>query len=100
MHIISETMMRKFWFKHPDSKTSLRTWYKITETVQWSNLAEVKKTFPSADIVGNFTVFNIGGNKYRLITYIDYEFKKVFIRYILTHKDYDKDQWKNDPWYK
>jgi mRNA interferase HigB len=49
--------------------------------------------------VKNFTVFNIGGNKYRLIVYIDYECQIVFIRHILTHAEYDKDDWKNDEWY-
>ena len=81
--------------------TSLRSWYKIATTAEWSNLAEVKAVFSSADRVGNFTVFNIRGNNYRLITFIDYEYrpKKVFIRAVLTHEEYDEDKWKKDPWY-
>jgi mRNA interferase HigB len=67
--------------------------------VIWQNLAELKQTFPSADLVKKFTVFNIGGNKYRLIVYIDYECQIIFIRHILTHAEYDKDDWKNDDWY-
>lgn len=65
----------------------------------WPNFVELRKIFPSADQVGNFTVFNIGGNKYRLITFIDYTYQKVFIRAVLTHAEYDKDDWKKDSWY-
>jgi len=53
-----------------------------------------------ANQVSGLTVFNIGGNKYRLITYIDYQAKKVFIRHILPHIEYDTDNWKNDPWFR
>jgi mRNA interferase HigB len=88
MHVISESRLKKFWEKYPDAKTSLRCWYKTATIAQWSNLAEVKAVFSSADIVGNFTVFNIRGNNYRLITFIDYEYrtKKIFIRSVLTHE--------------
>jgi len=101
MHVISESRLKEFWEKYPDAKTSLRSWYKLTTIAQWSNLAEVKAVFSSADIVGNFTVFNIRGNNYRLITFIDYEYrpKKKFIRSVLTHEEYDEDKWKKDSWY-
>ena len=101
MHVISESRLKKFWEKYPDAKTSLRAWYKTATIAQWSNLAEVKAVFSSADIVGNFTVFNITGNNYRLITFIDYEYrpKKIFIRSVLTHEEYDEDKWKKDSWY-
>lgn len=52
------------------------------------------------DVVENFTVFDIGGNKYRLITYIDYVKNKIFIRHVLTHAEYDREQWKKDNWYR
>ena len=84
MHVISESRLKEFWEKYPDAKTSLRSWYKKATIAQWSNLAEVKAVFSSADIVGNFTVFNIRGNNYRLITFIDYESrpkKKLFALY-------------------
>ncbi|WP_368041857.1 type II toxin-antitoxin system HigB family toxin [Nostoc sp. TCL240-02] len=77
----------------------MRLWYKLTSVAKWQNLVELRQTFPSADQVGNFTVFNIGGNNYRLITLVDYEYQKVFIRHILTHAEYDKDDWKNDHWF-
>jgi mRNA interferase HigB len=101
MHVISQSALKKFWEKYPDAETSLRSWFKRATTAQWSNLAEVKAVFSSADIVGKFTVFNIKGNNYRLITFIDYEYrpKKNFIRSVLTHEEYDEDKWKKDSWY-
>jgi mRNA interferase HigB len=63
MHIITRSRLVEFWEKHPDAKTSLLLWYKLTISSTWLNLVEVRKVFPSADQVGNFTVFNIGGNK-------------------------------------
>ena len=100
MHIITVTRLRTFSKKYPDAKSSSEGWYKVTRLAQWQNFAEVRQTFNSASQVGQFTVFNIGGNKYRLVTYIDYSFKKVFIRHVLTHAEYDTGQWKNDPWSK
>ncbi|TVQ07277.1 MAG: type II toxin-antitoxin system HigB family toxin [Leptolyngbya sp. DLM2.Bin27] len=99
MHIITRARLTAFWKKHPDSKTSLLLWYKLTVIARWQNLTEVRRVFPTADPVGNLTVFNIGGNKYRLITLIDYTYQKVFIRSVLTHAEYDKNNWKKDNWY-
>ncbi|MCK6382689.1 MAG: type II toxin-antitoxin system HigB family toxin [Leptospiraceae bacterium] len=59
------------------------------------SFAELRKVFPSADLVGNFTVFNIGGNKFRLITAIHYNTQIVYIRHILTHTEYDQNKWRN-----
>jgi mRNA interferase HigB len=99
MRIITKRRLTDFYKKHADAKGSLLAWHKNTSTATWQNLVELKESFPSADIVSNFTVFNIGGNKYRLIVYIDYEDGIVFIRHILTHAEYDKDDWKDDDWY-
>ena len=60
---------------------------------------QLRQTFPQADQVGNLTVFNISGNNYRLITLIEYRYQKVFVRAVLTHSEYDTDNWKNDPWF-
>lgn len=62
-------------------------------------MIEVQTAFPQAEAVGNFTVFNIKGNKYRLIVSINYEKQVIYIKYVLTHAEYDKDKWKNDPYY-
>lgn len=99
MRIISKARLTDFYVGHADAKRSLLSWYKITRNATWQNLVEVKDSFPAADLVRNFTVFNIGGNKYRLIVYIDYNYQTIFIRHVLTHAEYDKDDWKNDDWY-
>ncbi|MEH2281678.1 MAG: type II toxin-antitoxin system HigB family toxin [Nostoc sp.] len=69
MHIITRLRLTEFWEKHPNAQTSLRLWYKITSLAQWQNFVELRQAFPSADRVGNFTVFNIGGNNYRLTAF-------------------------------
>jgi mRNA interferase HigB len=100
MHIISQKRLREFWEKYPDSQGSLEVWYNRTLAAQWNNFAELRRVFPAADQVKNLTVFNIGGNKYRLITLVDFTYKKVFIRQILTHAEYDKNDWKKDQWFR
>ncbi|WP_333327965.1 type II toxin-antitoxin system HigB family toxin [Microcoleus sp. BROC3] len=60
---------------------------------------EVQTIYPQAEAVGNFTIFNIQGNKYRLIVSLNYQKQIVYIKYILTHAEYDKDNWKNDPYF-
>ena len=81
------------------NQTNLQTWYKITSKANWQNFAQLRQAFPSADLVENFTVFNISGNKYRLIALVDYQDQEIYIRHVLTHAEYDKEDWKQDPWY-
>ena len=99
MHIISYKKLRDFITEHPDAGSPLNSWYKIVEKANFENFNDVRKVFPSADQVKNFVVFNIGGNKYRLIVFIGYTQKMVFIRHVLTHSEYDKDKWKEDSWH-
>ncbi|MFH7030184.1 MAG: type II toxin-antitoxin system HigB family toxin [Heteroscytonema crispum UTEX LB 1556] len=99
MHVISRSRLVEFWEKHPNAETSLRSWYKITSLAEWQSFVDLRQVFPSADQVSNLIVFNIGGNNYRLIALVDYKYQKVFIRHVLTHAEYDKEDWKNDPWH-
>jgi len=99
MHIITRKRIREFYEKYPQAKSSLEFWYKISSKAAWKNFAELRETFPSADIVQNFTVFNIGGNRYRLIVFIDYGYQEIYIRHVLSHAEYDKNNWKQDPWF-
>lgn len=94
MHVISHRALRLFWTKYPDSKNALSRWYKIVQGGQFKSFAELRSTFPSADQVGSLVVFNIGGNKYRLIASIHFNRSKIYIRHVLTHSDYDKETWK------
>jgi len=91
--------LREFWEKHSTARDSLLLWYDRISKSSVENFAQLRQLFPSADVVKNFTVFNIGGNNYRLITYIDYQAQMIFIRAVLTHADYDKENWKNDNWF-
>jgi len=94
MHIISRKALREFWEQYPDSKIPLSRWFKIVRDTEFHNFSELRAAFPAADKVGMWVVFNIGGNKYRLITVIHFNRGKVYIRHILTHRDYDKGSWK------
>ncbi|MEY4517603.1 MAG: hypothetical protein RLZZ499_202 [Cyanobacteriota bacterium] len=94
MHLITRKTLRAFWQQHPDSKTALERWSKIIERNNFDSFTQLRATFPSADLVGKLTVFNIGGNKYRLIAAIHFNRHKVYIRHILTHAEYDQDNWK------
>ena len=77
-----------------DAKTALDNWADVVEAADWNNPAELKKTFGSASFVEGKTVFNIGGNKYRLICLINYKLETVLVSHVLTHEEYDKGKWK------
>ncbi|MDB9312491.1 type II toxin-antitoxin system HigB family toxin [Spirulina sp. CS-785/01] len=94
MHIITRKRINEFAAKHPETQTALVQWYQIIKKNNFTSFADLRTLFPSADKVGKLTVFNIGGNKARLIAAIHYNRKKVYIRAILTHSEYDKENWK------
>jgi mRNA interferase HigB len=94
MHIITRKRLNEFAEKHPDTKTALQHWYRQAKTNDFKSFAELRKTFGSADQVGNLTVFNIGGNKARLIAAIHYNRRIIYIRAVLTHREYDEGKWK------
>lgn len=85
----------EFAERHPDSRDALLAWYRGVSKAQWAHLADVRQTYPHADLVGNKIVFNIKGNDYRLITAIHFNTGKVLIREILTLAEYDKGAWKD-----
>ncbi len=99
MRLISEKRLREFWLEsnNRDAESPLKAWNQTVKSSDWTCFAEIRKTYSTADQVGNKVVFNVGGNKYRLIVVIDYERQKIFVRYVLNHKDYDKGYWKDDP---
>lgn len=99
MRIITKRTLREFWERYSTAKVPLMLWYENISKQNFDNLVELRQVFSHADSVGNFTVFNIGGNKYRLITYINYQQQLVFIRNVLTHSEYDQENWKNDDWF-
>ena len=90
MHIISRKALVLFWERHPDSKPPLIRWYKIVGQTDFRSFAALRRVFPTADKVGDLVVFNVSGNKYRLIVSIHFNRGKLYIRDILTHQDYDR----------
>jgi mRNA interferase HigB len=99
MHVISRKRLKKFCLDHADACEALDDWFVTASKSSWSNLTDVQSLYPKAEAVSNFTVFNIKGNKYRLIVSINYAKQMIYIKYVLTHAEYDKDKWKNDPYY-
>ena len=95
MRVISMRPLREFWAEHPEAQAPLRRWHWIAKRAAWVDFATLRRDFPNADAVGDYIVFNIGGNKYRLIAEIDHVWGKVFVRAILTHREYDKGDWKS-----
>ncbi len=94
MHVITRKRLNEFAEKFHDTENALADWYSLMTQNNFSNFAELKAMFSSADKVGKLTVFNIGGNKVRLIAAIHYNRRKVYIRAVLTHKEYDAEKWK------
>lgn len=94
MHIITRKRLLEYAKKHPDAESALDHWYRVVKRSNFDSLASLRNFFPTADKVGKLTVFNIGGNKARSIAAIHYNRRKIFIRNILTHEEYDKGYWK------
>ncbi len=91
MHVIKKRTLVWFWRKHVNAEAPLRAWFKEADTAEWKTPREIRARFGSADFLfGNRVVFNIGGNKYRLVVKIAYTPKVVYIRFIGTHAEYDK----------
>ena len=98
MHIISRKKLLEAAKRFPDADGQLDSWYRTAKSAQWKSLADVRRTYSHADPVkvGDvvYTIFNIGGNNYRLITEIFYKDRTILVRNVLTHQEYDKGAWK------
>ena len=99
MRVISLKPLKEFWAGHPDAEEPLRAWYNTALGAEWKSLRDARATYPHADGVktkggDTLTVFNIGGNKYRLVARIRYDYQLVNVRHVLTHAEYDEGKWK------
>jgi mRNA interferase HigB len=99
MRVIKPSRIHGFGKAFPDAESSLRAWLMVVRRSDWQSLTDVRDTYPSADAVKvssgrTVMVFNIGGNKYRLIVATHYSTAKMYILRFLMHGEYDKDQWK------
>jgi len=94
MRIISNRALRTFIAEHPQSEAPLLNWRRVIEKNSFASWSDLKGAFNTIDRVGDLAVFDIGGNKYRLIAYVRFERQIVYIKAVLTHRDYDKGAWK------
>jgi len=94
VRIVGRKEIEKFKREHADSRSSLDNWFRVVSSREWSNFAELRQVFSSADQVGSQIVFNIGGNKYRLIADVHYKVQVLLVRDVLTHQEYDRGGWK------
>lgn len=91
MRIISRRILREFWEKHPDASAALQAWFHDVEHASWKNPADIKAVYRNASFVAtNRVVFNIKGNRYRLVILVVYPYSLVYIRFVGTHAEYDK----------
>lgn len=91
MHVISFKILRKYSKKEPKAKAALVEWHKKAKKAEWKNFADMRKTFNSVDNVGSDRfVFNIKGNNYRIVAIVIFKVKRIYIRWIGNHKDYDR----------
>jgi mRNA interferase HigB len=94
VHVITRKRLRAFAVEHKEAAEPLGVWFKLMSINEFRSFSELRRIFGSVDKVGRFTVFDIGGNKFRLVAAIHYNRQKVYIRHVLTHAEYDEDKWK------
>lgn len=93
MWVVSLRRLREFWADHPRAEAPLRAWYTLTAAAEWATFADLRGEFPTADLVGNCTVFNVAGNHYRLIARVFFTSHKVYVLRVITHVEYDRNDW-------
>lgn len=98
--VISVKRLREFWHQHPDAEIPLKTWRRVALKATWRSLQDVRADYPHADAVKvasgrTVTVFNMGGNKFRLIVDILYAVEVIYVCTVLTHAEYSKGRWKD-----
>jgi mRNA interferase HigB len=90
MQIIAKRTIRLFWERHPQAESPLRLWFAQVSRASWAGPADIRAMFGSADFIAdNRVIFNIGGNKYRLVAHISYAYSRVLIKFVGTHAEYD-----------
>lgn len=92
VNVIALSSLRSFWIDHPSAESALRNWHNVLRGSTIQSFSGLKLMFNSVELVNPYTVFDVGGNKYRVITRVSYLHQTVHIKYVFTHKEYDK--WK------
>jgi mRNA interferase HigB len=96
MHVITEKRIWEAKKKWPHSATALDTWYRLIKACKPDDFGGLRAMFPATDKVGRFHVFNIGGNKIRLIASINYSAQRLYIKHVFDHREYDKGNWRSE----
>ncbi|VVN97412.1 type II toxin-antitoxin system HigB family toxin [Pseudomonas fluorescens] len=96
MHVIAEKRIWEAKEKWPHSASALDAWYRVVKSNSPGDFAAMKRMFPATDKVGSLHVFDIGGNKLRLIAVVHYRAQRLYIKHVLDHRDYDKGKWKEE----
>ena len=94
MRVISKRRLFEHSGCFPDATTAIQTWLETAERATWKSLTDVREMFPSADMLGRVAIFNIKGNRYRLIVRLEFDTRPIFIKEFLTHAEYDKEAWR------
>jgi mRNA interferase HigB len=93
VHVISRRGLLEAAARHADAVGPLLAWFQVTRRAEWQGLHEVRRDFPSADQVGSVLIFNVKGNRYRLITRVQYEGQRLYVKALLTHAEYNRKEW-------
>ena len=94
MRIISKKPLRDFWERHPESTPMLEDWVRKASRLEAATFAALRQTFGSADYVDGYTIFDVGGNRYRIAAVIHYDKQRIYVRKVMTHAEYDRNAWR------
>ena len=94
MNVICKRTLFAKGARHADAKVSIQYWFDVARAAAWQNLEDVRQDFPATDIFGKLAIFNIKGNRYRLIVRMEFQRRRVYIKEFLTHAEYDRGGWK------
>ena len=93
MNAISKRSLLEKAAKHPDARVAVQDWFDAASTAEWRNLEDIRQTYPATDMVGMLAIFNIKGNRYRLIVRMVFQYRRFYIKEFLTHAEYNKGAW-------
>jgi mRNA interferase HigB len=93
VNVISKPGVLKLAKKHPETLPTLSLWYKAAKKAKWRGLHEVRREYPSADQVGDVLIFDVLGNNYRLMTRVEYNLQRIYVKALLNHREYDRKEW-------
>ena len=94
VNVISKRALFERAAIYPDALSALQVWFDIAVAAEWTSLQDVRRSYPSTDMVGNLAIFNIRGNHYRLIVRMVWKYKRIYVKEFLSHAEYDKGRWK------